>query len=380
VLADASKGSRGGLLLATSRKGKAVLVALACSATFAAAATHDGDKCRNADALRRIANPPLGLPRLELTKHDEPDSAAIALGRKLFFDRRLSGNSSMSCATCHVPEQGFTQNDRATPKGADGRPLRRNAPGLLNVGYGSAFMWDGAAPSLQSQILVPLFEPHEMGNPTFKSMLDRIRGLPDYQGRFEKDFGAAAAVPLFGRALAVYERSLVSANSAFDRWRYGGEPDALGAEAQRGFRLFTGRAACVVCHRIGPSAALLTDQAFHNTGIGYRAARERLQDFSDRGRQEVTSEPADLHKFKTPSLRNIARTAPYMHNGSMRSLEEVVRYYNGGGSPDPAQDAALRPLGLSEEELRDLVAFLKSLDGDNLDCLAADAGDVEDGN
>jgi cytochrome c peroxidase len=240
-------------------------------------------------------------------------------------------------------------------------------------------MWDGAASSLQSQILVPLFEPHEMGNPTFKGMLDRMRGLPDYRGRFEKVFGAAAAVPLLGKALAAYERSLVSANSAFDRWRYGGEPDALGADARRGFRLFTGRAGCAVCHRIGPSAALLTDQAFHNTGIGYRTAQERPQDFSDRGRQEVTSEPADLHKFKTPTLRNVARTAPYMHNGSMRSLEDVVRYYNGGGSADPAQDAAIRPLGLSEDEIRDLVAFLKSLDGDNLDCLAADAGNAEDG-
>ena len=318
--------------MATACKGKAILIALACLATFAAAAAHAGEKCSNADALRRIANPPLGLPRLGLAKQDEPNSERIALGRKLFFDPRLSGNSSMSCATCHVPEQGFTQNDRATPKGADGRPLRRNAPSLLNVGYEKILMRDGAAPSLQSQILVPLFEPHEMANPTFKSLLDRMQSLPDYQGRFEKVFGAPATVPLIGKAIASYERSLVSANSAFDRWRYGGEPDALGADAQRGFRLFTGRAGCTVCHRIGARDALLTDQAFHNTGIGYRAAQAGAAGFDDRGRQEVTAEPADLHKFKTPTLRNVARTAPYMHDGSLRSLEDVVRYYNGGGS------------------------------------------------
>jgi cytochrome c peroxidase len=366
--------------LAPPRGMKAVLVALTCFAALGTFVAHAGEKDWNADALSRIANPPLGLPRLALTKQDEPNSERIALGRKLFFDPRLSGNSSMSCATCHVPEEAFTQKDRPTPKGADGRNLRRSAPSLLNVGYDKFLMWDGGAPSLQSQILVPLFEPHEMTNPSFKGLIDRMRKLPDYEGRFEGVFGAPATVPLIGKAIASYEQSLVAANSAFDRWRYGGESDALSADAQRGFRLFTGNAGCSACHRVDARAALFTDQDFHNTGIGFLAAQARVEGLDDRGRQEVTHEPGDLHKFKTPTLRNVARTAPYMHNGSLRSLQEVVRYYNSGGSPDPAKDPRLHPLGLTEDEIRDLVAFLESLNGDNLESLAAEAREAKGGN
>jgi cytochrome c peroxidase len=185
---------------------------------------------------------------------------------------------------------------------------------------------------------------------------------------------------LIGKAIASFERSLLSANSAFDRWRYGGEPGALGAGALRGFALFTGKAACSACHLIGARDALFTDHGFHNTGIGYRAGPARGDDFDDRGRQEVTQDPADLRRFKAPTLRNVARTAPYMHDGSLRSLQDVVRYYNAGGSQDPTQDAAIHPLGLADGEIGDLVAFLESLTGDNLDCLATEARNAKDGN
>jgi cytochrome c peroxidase len=353
-----------------------VLVAFTALATLA---THAGGKDWNIEALHRITNPPLGLTRLTFVEQDEPRQDRIALGRKLFFDPRLSGNSSMSCATCHVPEQGFTQNDRSTPKGAGGLSLRRNAPSLLNVGYEKLLMWDGGAPSVQSQILVPLFEPHEMANPNFKGLLERIRKLPDYEGRFERIFGERVTVPLIGRAIASYEQSLVSGNSAFDRWYYGGETDVLGLEAQHGFRLFTGKAGCSVCHRIDAHAALFTDQDFHNTGIAFLAAQALVQDLDDRGREEVTHEPGDLHKFKTPTLRDVGRTAPYMHNGSMRSLEEVVRYYNCGGAPDPGKDPKVHPLGLTEDEIHDLVAFLESLNGDNLERLTAEAREAKSG-
>jgi len=351
-----------------------------CLAALAAIAAHAGENDWNANALRRIANPPLGLPRLALAQQDEPNAERIGLGRKLFFDPRLSGNSSMSCATCHVPEQGFTQNDRSTPKGVDGRSLRRNAPSLLNVGYYRFLMWDGGAPSLQSQILTPLFGQHEMANPTFKGLLERLQKLSDYEGRFEKVFGAPATVPLIGKAIASYEVSLVSANAAFDRWYYGGESGALGADAQRGFRLFTAKAGCSECHRIDARAALYTDQDFHDTGVGFLAAQVHTEDVDDRGRQQVTSELADVHKFKTPTLRNVALTAPYMHNGSLRSLEEVVRYYNNGGSADPSKDPKVHPLGLTENEIRDLVAFLESLNGDNLESLIAEAREAKDAN
>jgi len=356
------------LTLASPRAVAVALVVLAFSA-----ASQAGDDDWNAEALRRIASPPLGLPSLALTEQDQPDAEKIALGRKLFFDPRLSGTSSMACATCHVPAQAFTQNDRPTPKGSDGGNLRRNAPSLLNVGYEELLMRDGEAPSLQSQVLVPLFEPHEMANPTFKGLLERMQRLPDYQGRFERAFGAPVSVPLIGNAIASYERSLLCGNSAFDRWHYGREPGALSAQAQDGFRLFIGKAGCSACHRVGVDAALFTDHGFHNTGFGFRARTPGAGAVEDRGRQEVTHAPGDLHKFKTPTLRNVARTAPYMHDGSLQSLDEVVRYYNGGGSGGPAQDEAIRPLGLSEKEVGDLVAFLESLTGDDLDTLIEDA-------
>ena len=337
-----------------------------------AAASLAGDRDRNAQALARIAHPPLGLPSLVLSEQDAPGAARIALGRKLFFDPRLSGNGSMACVTCHVPEQAFTQTDRPTPKGEDGKSLRRNAPSLLNVAYEELLMRDGEAPSLQAQILVPLFEPHEMANPTFKGLIVRLEQLPDYRDRFERAFGAPVSVPLIGKAIASYERSLLCAQSPFDRWRYGGEAGAMTAQAQQGFRLFTGKAQCSACHSVGERDALFTDHGFHNTGLSFRAGPPAAEAVEDRGRQEVTHEPGDAHKFKTPGLRNVARTAPYMHDGSLNSLADVVHYYNGGGSGDPAQDAAIRPLGLSEQEIAALVAFLDSLTCYGLEALIED--------
>jgi cytochrome c peroxidase len=250
--------------------------------------------------------------------------------------------------------------------------LRRNAPSLLNVAFEELLMRDGEAPSLQSQVLGPLFELHEMANPTFKGLIARIERLPDYQDRFEKAFGAPISVPLIGRAIASYERSLLCARSPFDRWRFRGESGAMGARAQEGFRLFAGKAGCLACHPVGAQAALFTDHGFHNTGVGFRPL-PAAGTLEDRGRQEVTHEAGDLHKFKTPSLRNVAHTSPYMHDGSLKSLADVVRYYNGGGSGDPAQDAPIRPLGLSEEEIGDLIAFLESLNCDGIEPLIDDA-------
>jgi cytochrome c peroxidase len=358
----------GELMLARPRAVGVTLVVLACATVSQA-----GDRDWNAEALRRTTNPPLGLPSLAFARKEEPDLERIALGRKLFFDVRLSGSGSMSCATCHVPEQAFTQTDRQTPKGSDGGSLRRNAPSLLNVAFEDLLMRDGEAPSLQSQVLVPLFEPHEMANPTFKDLIARVDRLPDYQGRFEKTFGAPVSLPLIGKAIASYESSLLCANSPFDRWRYGGESGALAAQAQHGFRLFSGKAGCSACHSMGRDGALFTDQDFHNTGVSFRAPPPGEGAVEDRGRQGVTHAPGDLHKFKTPSLRNVALTAPYMHDGSLSSLEEVIRYYNGGGSGDPVQDRAVRPLGFTQEEIGDLVSFLESLSCDGLDTLIDDA-------
>jgi len=198
----------------------------------------------------------------------------------------------------------------------------------------------------------------------------RVSALPEYAGRFENAFGEKATILNITKAIASYERTLLSANTPFDRWRYGGE-GTLPEAAREGFALFTGKAGCAACHTIGEADALFTDQGFHNTGTGARANRRRPPDqTADLGRETITHDPLDRFKYRTPSLRNVARTGPYMHDGSITSLREAVEFYNGGGAPTPGLDPLIRPLGLSGAEISCLVAFLESLTGDNIDDLA----------
>ena len=282
---------------------------------------------------------------------------------------------------CHVPEQGFTVNEMATAVGIEGRSMRRNAPTLYNVAYARRLFHDARETSLEQQIWGPLLAASEMGNPSVGYVLERIRTLPDYQGLFETAFdGKGPGMENLGMALAAYERTLVSANSPFDRWYYGGQQDALPEAAIRGFRLFSGAAGCSRCHRLTATHALLTDHALHNTGIGYRASFSDpvatgipVAPGNDLGRYEITGDPADRWKYRTPTLRNVALTAPYMHDGSLGSLQEVVAFYNAGGVVNPNLDPLLKPLNLSRPELDDLVAFLMSLTGDNVDVIVGDA-------
>ncbi len=325
----------------------------------------------------------LGLPAA-----DVPDVGQASLGRRLFFDRRLSANGQMACATCHVPAQGFTQTDRATPSGRDGRALRRNASSLLNVVFAVPLMHDGAAPSLEAQVLTPLLDGNEMANGSFDQLEGKLDSLPDYAQAFREVFGEGPSMASIGKALAAYQRTLISGNSAFDRWMFGGQGDAMPEEAKRGFALFKGKAGCVACHTAGATAALFTDNGMHNTGVASRALKSpdtRLAqpvrttptvDFAgagDRGRNEVTQVPADLYRFRTPTLRNVAVTGPYMHDGSIATLREVVEFYNGGGVANANLDPAIKPLGLSSLEVDDLVALLNSLTGSNVSELAARA-------
>ena len=300
---------------------------------------------------------------------------------------------------CHVPEQGFAHNELATAVGIEGRTVKRNAPTLLNVAYARRLFHDARESTLEQQIWAPLLAANEMGNPSVGFVLDTIRRLPDYAGRFEAAFGRGPGMETLGRALAAYQRTLLAADSPFDRWYYGGDEDALGESARRGFELFTGRAGCSACHTVGERWALFTDHALHNTGVGYRAsmqpeperrrvvvapgvfldvetsaiaaASERRP--NDLGRYEVTQDPADRWKYRTPGLRNVALTAPYMHDGSLATLEDVVAFYDRGGYPNPLASPLLRPLGLDEQERRDLVAFLGSLTGANVGVLVSDA-------
>jgi len=353
-------------------------------------------------ALReRIAHPPPGLPRAALNG-PVPTAAQIVLGRRLFFDRRLSHNDTLSCASCHIPDQGFTNNELMTPVGLEGRTVKRNAPTLLNVGFLPRLFHDARESHLEQQVWSPLLAFNEMGNPSIGFVLDELAALPEYAPLFAAAFPdePQPTMTTVGAALAAYERALVAGDSAFDRWRYGKEASALSAAAQRGFELFTGKAGCSGCHLAGDEAALFTDHELHNTGVGYRrsmqpatsgtldvtvAPGERLAvpaasiaassetPPNDLGRYEVTLDPADRWRFRTPSLRNVALTAPYMHDGSLPTLDAVIAFYDGGGVANDGLDPRIRPLGLSAAERAALRAFLESLTGGQVTALVRDA-------
>jgi cytochrome c peroxidase len=330
----------------------------------------------------------LGLPALA-TAAPVTSPKQIELGRKLFFDRRLSSNGTMSCAMCHVPEEGFTSNASKLSLGLEGVSLRRNAPSLLNVAWQSLLFHDGREPSLSSVAWSALLHADEMGNPSPDHLLARLRTWPDYAGRFEQAFeGRAATKETLGEAAAAYLRTLIAGNSRFDQWRFANRSDALSPLEQRGFSVFTGAGRCTACHTVTEQSALFADGAFHVTGAGFKAQAKAIsvelaagvhttlkpEDLSafadprapDFGRFEITKTAADRFAFKTPSLRNVSRTAPYMHDGSLASLEEVVAFYDQGGEVVPGKSALLKPLNLTAEDRRALVAFLKSLDSQNL--------------
>jgi cytochrome c peroxidase len=339
-----------------------------------------------------VRDPPVGLPPVAAPEDNPVTRAKVRLGRRLFLDRRLSLNDTISCAMCHVPEQGFTHNELKTAVGLEGRTVRRNAPTLLNVAYFERFFHDARENRLAHQVWGRLLARREMANASVGQVIEKIRRMPDYDGLFEAAFGEGPNIRNIGQAIASFERTLLAGGSPFDRWYYGGEEDALGAAAKRGFRLFTGKAGCEGCHRIGADHALFTDQRVHNTGVGWFFSRHRapatrqvpvapgvtlttpsavIEQFgepppNDLGLYEVTQNPADRWRYKTPSLRNVALTAPYMHNGAFDTLAEVVRFYNRGGYDHPLLDSRIRPLGLDDGEIRDLVAFLESLTAGNV--------------
>ncbi|GAB4464179.1 MAG: cytochrome c peroxidase [Burkholderiaceae bacterium] len=358
-----------------------------------------GALCALAAVCATAAAQPLGLPAVPVPKDNPPSAAKVALGRKLFFDRRLSFNGTMSCAMCHVPEQGFTSNELATPLGFEGRSLRRNAPTVLNVAYHPLLFHDGREHALETQVWGPLLAANEMANPSVGHVVARVRSLPDYRGAFERAFGGrGATMETIGQALAAYQRTLLAGGSRFDRWRYGADENALSSAEKHGFRLFVGKARCAGCHTVGERDALFTDFGFHNTGVGWRrvyGAPERirvelapgvvteiearaLENVSERpqpdlGRFEVTLDPADRWAYKTPSLRNVALTAPYMHDGSLATLEEVVAFYDAGGVDNPGRSPLLAPLGLTADERAALVAFLRSLTSLDIERIVARA-------
>lgn len=286
------------------------------------------------------------------TPVDNPLTVAKAkLGKYLFFDLRLSRDQSVSCSSCHRPHRGYT-DAVATPTGVGGTG-RRNAPSLLNVVYRTPLFWDGRVGSLEEQVEAVITSPREMDN-TPETVVERLRASHLYRSFFRDAFGSEEiTMERIAQAIASFERTILSADSTFDRSLDAENPRPLTDAARRGFQLFTGKAQCSLCH----SGPIFSDNGFYNLGVGWDRPDRDL------GRYEDTALEEDRGRFKTPTLRDLVHTAPYMHDGSMESLEEVIDFFDRGGGPNPYLDPRMKPLNLTQREKADLAAFLRSLSG-----------------
>ncbi|AHY51831.1 putative cytochrome-c peroxidase [Bradyrhizobium japonicum SEMIA 5079] len=312
--------------------------------------------------------------------------ARVALGQKLFFEPRLSGDGTVSCATCHDPARAFTDG-RPLAVGIHGRVGQRNAPTVLNALYNKTQFWDGRVDTLEQQAALPITNPFEMGSASIGDALSRIAGDKDYQGQFMQAFGRDVNEQDMLSAIAAYERTLASFDSPFDHF-IAGDGNAISDSARRGWDLFNAKARCHLCHALTdnqPDATLFLDSDFHNVGIGIlrhhvvplaqQAERELAKghvtgidtaaitsEMSVLGRFLVTRKQDDIASFKTPGLRNVLVTGPYFHDGSMQTLWDVMDHYNkGDGITNPWLDKDMQPLALTEPEIDDMVAFLASL-------------------
>ncbi len=332
--------------------------------------------CGSPKKIERAAQPvgipveivaPFGLPAAPIPADNRPTGDSIALGRKLFYDVRLSSDNTLSCAGCHRPDLYFVDGLPAA-MGVNQQLGTRNTPTVLNAAYSIAQFWDGRAASLEDQAGGPIANPKEMNQP-HDICVAKLNADQSYRDEFAKVFGPGAiTMDKIEKALAGFERTLLSGNSPFDRYQYGGDKAALSAAAIRGLAIFTdkNRGNCATCHTIGEKFALLSDGKFHNLGAGMNSNGE----LTDLGRFDQTGVETDRGTFRTPSLRNVAKTAPYMHDGSLKTLKEVVDFYLGGGNSTPQLDREIKPLRLSAQDRIDLVAFLEALTGE----LPADSG------
>jgi cytochrome c peroxidase len=346
----------------------------------------------------------LGLPPVVYPEDNPQTPEKVALGKRLFEETRFSKTGDVSCATCHAAEKGFTDSPLVTSKGIEDLTGTRNAPTVINAVYFTSMFWDGRSPSLEDQALHPFINPVEMGLVDHEPILEVVRHDPEYVRAFEEVFGKKGdeiTMDEVTKAIAAFERTLVAGNSRFDRWYYGGEDDALTAAEKRGFDLFINEGRCVSCHLVEETQALFTDNRFHNIGAGinriqddidelapeFLHAKATLQEVdeqvlsdqrtSELGRFVLTKGFDDLGAFKTPTLRNVALSAPYMHDGSLETLRDVVVHYNNGGvtnEGDPVNDflsGGIRPLDLTDQQIDDLVAFMEALTSPRFDETAA---------
>ncbi len=304
---------------------------------------------------------PLGLPPVPIPPDNPPTEETIALGRRLYYDPRLSVDGTVSCATCHTPNLGFGDG-KALSNGVDGKRGTRSAPTVVNAAYNTLQFWDGRSASLEKQAEGPMANPVEMGH-TLEGVVKFVQSDPTYRKMFAKAWGTEQiTIDLVTKSIASFERTVVIGDSPFDRFYYGGDKKALSLAAQRGLKLFLNpkKGNCSVCHVIGKKYALLTDNKFHNIGVG----ADTSGNFADVGLYAQSKNTADMGAFKTPTLRNIAETAPYMHDGSQATLKDVVDHYVGGGTSNPHLDKEIHALDfLTFNERADLKAFLESLTG-----------------
>lgn len=306
-------------------------------------------------------NAPLGLPPLLIPADNPLTAEGIALGRRLYFEKQLSSDNTFSCGSCHSPHIRFADGLKVA-SGVNGQQGTRNTPTVLNAAYRLTQFWDGRAASLEQQAGFPIANAKEMNLP-HEVCVVKLSANSSYQNEFANVFGPGPiTMDKIQKAIASFERTLLSGNAPFDRYQYGGEKRALSAAAIRGLAIFTDkqRGNCVTCHTIGERFALFTDEKFHNVGAGMDANGE----LKDVGRFAQTKAEVERGAFRTPSLRNVANTSPYMHDGSLKTLAEVIDFYVGGGSSNPQLDKEIKPLKLSAQDRADLIAFLESLTGE----------------
>jgi len=304
------------------------------------------------DAMKVLPGGLAALPEVPVPADNPQSPAKIELGKRLFFDTRLSGDSSSSCSTCHSPDKGFT-DWLPRSKGFKGVLLRRNSPTVLNAAFNTAQFWDGRAATLDEQCKGPLLSPDEMNMVDETHLIARLNAVPEYRRDFQTVFNAGPSLDNVARAVAAFERTLITPNARFDQYMQGNKK-ALTDQEKRGLVVFFGRGACSECHK----GANFTDNLYHN--LGTTAVKGNPEDL---GRFEITKKEEDRGAFKTPSIRNVTMTAPFMHDGSSATLEDVVEFYDRGGGDGPIKDKLIFKLSLSIQEKADLVAFLKTLTG-----------------
>jgi cytochrome c peroxidase len=345
---------------------------------------------RAASSVRFDIKLPAGIPfdvwSYYIPKDNPVTADKVKLGEQLFFDKRLSADGTVSCATCHDPRLAFADGRRLA-EGISSKRGTRNTPSLLNSMFNTGQFWDGRTQSLEEQAKMPLINPDEMGAQTHDQIAARVGATPGYSDSFKQAFGGAVTIDAIAKAIAAYERTLVSGNSPLDRYT-AGDLKALSESARNGMILFRSKARCSVCHAFNQSFPFLTDGNYRNTGVaanysGFESLTRRAialsrddskgalealtkQDGSyELGRFLLTGNSLDIGAYRTPSLRNVELTAPYFHDGSAATLLDVVRFYVKGGNENPMRDWQLEAVDLTESEQHDLVEFLKSLTGDD---------------